>query len=178
MRTPSRYMPTYNETLTWKSRNIGYIIIAPFFLWLAYGIWDDPIVGVVLLGIIFIIFLFGYFSPYSTEFIDELYAERKNEDIGTFTRLLDYRNIDTWIIRAVYEEVNSELGYDKTLPIRPSDHLENDLKIDIEGLEFILTYIFARVGISDKDIEKNPYFGKIETVGDIIHFCNTQPKEV
>ena len=178
MRTPSRYMPTYNETLTWKSPSIGYIIIAPFFLWLAYGIWDDPMVGVVLLGIIFIIFLFGYFSPYSTESIDALYVERKNEDIGTFTRLLDYKNIDTWIIRAVYEEVNSELEYDKPLPLRPSDNLEKDLKLDDEDLEYILTHIFARVEISVENIEKNPYYGKIETVGDIIHFCNYQPKKV
>ena len=145
MRTPSRYMPTYNEMLTWKSRSIGYIIIVLFFLWLAYAIWDDPMVGFFLLGIIFVIFLFGYFSPYSTDFIDALYVERKNEDIGTFTRLLDYRNIDTWIIRAVYEEISNELGCDKPLPIRPLDNLENDLKIDSEGLEFILTYVLQEL---------------------------------
>ena len=178
MRTPSRYMPTYNETLTWKSRSIGYIFIALFFLWLAYTIWDDPMAGLFLLGIIFVIFLFGYFSPYSIESIDTLYEERKNEDIGTFTRLLDYRNIDTWIIRAVYEEVNSELEYNKPLPIRPSDHLKKDLKLDEDALDFIVIHVFERVGISYENIEKNPYYDKIETVGDIVHFCNYQPKEV
>ena len=116
VRTPSRYMPAYSETLTWKTQFTGSLIVAIFVLLYGYAIWNDPKLGVFLLGIICIVLLVSYFSP---DHLESIYEKRKNDDIGTFARLLDYRNIDTWIIRAVYEEVNEELGYGKSLPLRP-----------------------------------------------------------
>ena len=179
MRVPSRYMPTYKETLTMESHIVPYIFLFVLVGWLVYTIWKEPYLGLFISGMILVIFLISSMVGSSlSNTMEKLIKERSNEDIGTFTRSLNYRNIDTWIIRAVYEEISNELGYDKPLPIRPSDNLEKDLKLDDEDLEYILTHIFARVEISVENIEKNLYYGKIETVGDIIHFCNYQPKKV
>ncbi len=178
MRIPSRRMPTYDETLTWKSKSIGYGIVIFLLLWLGYGIWQDPQTAFIFVGIIAIIFVLGYFTvENSTKYFEVLYRKRAGEDIGTFARSLDYKNTDTWIIRAVYEEINSELPYDKTIPLHPSDNLKEDLKLDDEDLEFVLERIFARAGISDEAIEKNPYYTKMDTVADLVAFCDYQPKE-
>ncbi len=178
VRVPSRRMPTYEETLTWRSKSIGYGILALLLLWLGYGIWQDPEMVFVLVGIIAVIFAIGYFSSENTtEYFEALYRTREDEDIGTFARSLDYRNTDTWIIRAVYEELNSELPCDKTIPLHPSDNLKEDLKLDDEDLEFVLERIFARADISDEAIEKNPFYTKMETVADLVAFCDYQQKE-
>ncbi len=177
MRTPSRYMPTYNETLTWQSRATGSFVVFLLLIMLGYAIWYNPKIAIILLGIFLAIISISFFSSDATKALDALYRERRGDDIGTFARLFNFRNIDTWIIRATYEEINSELGYKKPFPLRPSDFLEKELNFDVEDLEFILGRIFSRVGISDKNIERNPYYGKVETVGDLVNFCNHQPIE-
>lgn len=171
-------MPTYDETLTWRSKSVGYGIVIFLLLWLGYGIWQDPQTAFIFLGIIALIFVLGYVTAEnSTKYFEALYRKRAGEDIGTFARSLDYKNTDTWIIRAVYEEINSELPYDKTIPLRPTDNLKEDLKLDDEDLEFVLERIFARAGISDEAIEQNPYYTKMDTVADLVAFCDYQPKE-
>jgi len=180
MRVPSRYMPSYEETLTWKSQWIGYFFITLFVSGLGYSIWDEPWLGFFLLLAIFAVYILSLISPNIIEElnIEKLETERKDEDIGTFARSLDYRNIDTWVIRAVYEEIPSEFGFkERDILIRASDNLENDLQLDDEDLFYISNRVVARVGLSDKDWEKNPYYDKVETVEDMILFFNAQPKE-
>jgi hypothetical protein len=180
MRVASRYMPSYEETLSQTSQFVGYCIITIFIAGLGYAIWDEPWLGFFLLLVIFAVYILSIISPNIIEElnIEKLEKERKGEDIGTFARSLDYRNIDTWIIRAVYEEIQSELGFKEVnIPIRTSDNLEKDLKLDDEDLFYTFNRVMARVGISDKDWERNPYFDKVETVEDMILFLNAQPKE-
>lgn len=42
---------------------------------------------------------------------ERLVADRQGESIGSFARSFDYRAIDTWIIRAVYEELQFYCRY-------------------------------------------------------------------
>jgi len=174
MRVPSRYMPTYEETLTWKSHSIGYALLFVFIGWFLYVIWDEPYLALFFFGVILISSVSG--SSLSTT-IEKRMQERSYEDIGTFTRSLDYRNIDTWIIRAVYEEIGSELDIDgKIFPLRGSDNLYKDLRLDDEDLYYVFNRVMARTGISDLGAEENPYYHKVETVEDMILFLNAQPK--
>jgi len=178
MRVPSRYMLSYEETIGKKSQWIVYFFIAIFVVSIGYGIWNDPYIGLFLLSIIFLGYIMSLFGDDIEKQLEEKAKERKNEDIGTFARSLDYRNIDTWVIRAVYEEIQSELGFKEAdIPIRASDNLENDLQLDDEDLFYIYSRVAIRAGISDKDGEKNPYYDKVKTVEDMILFFDAQPKE-
>ncbi len=61
-----------------------------------------------------------------------LIASRQSESICEFARSFDCRRTDTWVIRAVYEELQDyHVRYGK-LPIRATDLFESDLLIDDE----------------------------------------------
>lgn len=103
-----------------------------------------------------------------------LKAKRMDESICTFSRSLPARTHDTWVVRAVYEELSRATK----LPLRPGDHLSNDLKIDSEDLDDISFEIARRAGRSMKETKSNPLFGRVTTVADVVEFMEKQPKEV
>ena len=57
--------------------------------------------------------------------------ERRGETICHFPRSLDYRRLDTKIIRAVYEGFQRHLG--TSFPIRAPDDIDQVYRIDREG---------------------------------------------
>ena len=177
MTVPSRCMPSYQETIGWGSKIFGLLVLSGIVWALGYLAWTEPDFRIFLFASAAVV-LVSFWDRSQIESLERVRAERKDEDIGSFARALDYRRVDPWIIRAVYEEINEELPLKEPLPLRPSDHLERDLKLDGEDLEFVLERIFSRVGLSDENIEKNPFYGKIETVRDLVEFCNGQPCDI
>jgi len=98
---------------------------------------------------------------------------RCNYSICDFARSFDYRNIDTWIIRATFEE----LSY--SYPVRPDDRFAADLGVVGEDMDDSFEAIAKRIGRSadGEDIEANPLFNKkVETVRDLVMFLQHQPK--
>ena len=72
-----------------------------------------------------------------------LAAERRGDSICVFARTLDCRAIDTWIVRAVPEEL-SKLHPD--LPILPTDRLGADLLIVARDLDNLAIDMASRAG--------------------------------
>ena len=103
--------------------------------------------------------------------------ERKEKSICEFSRSFNSREIDTWVIRAVYEQIQGYIpSKTKPFPVNANDHLFNDLELDDEDLEMdLIEEIAQRTGRSLEETERNPYFGKIETVKDLVCFINEQP---
>jgi hypothetical protein len=58
------------------------------------------------------------------------------------------------------------------------DKLEKDLNIDPEDIEGLIPIVAQRTGRSLESTERNTYYGKVTTVGDILLFINSQPKIV
>ena len=78
---------------------------------------------------------------------------------------------------AVYEQLQLHLGTQKPLPIRATDSLVHDVRIDDEGLDMVVAEeIFQRTGRSMEHTDRNPYFGKVRTVAALVHLVNEQPK--
>jgi hypothetical protein len=88
--------------------------------------------------------------------------ERQGDTICHFARSLDYRRLDTKIVRAVYEGLQGYLG--PWLPVRASDYLDQTYCIDWEDLDDLVTEIAGRCGRSMDGWERNPYYGKVSTV--------------
>jgi len=99
-------------------------------------------------------------------------AERKEESICTFARTLPAKAHDTWIIRAVYEEIHQQVE----APIRPSDNLRRFWGIHGEDIDDAVMRIAHRAGRSMADTPKNPWFDRVTTVADLISFLEHQPK--
>lgn len=106
-------------------------------------------------------------------------SSRTGESICEFARSFNVRQTDTWIIRAAYQELQLFLqSYAEAFPVRASDSLINDLKIDPDDVEDLLLSIAERVGRSLDKAESNPYYKKLHTVSDLVHFVNAQPLKV
>ncbi len=101
---------------------------------------------------------------------------RKGESICGFVRSFDTRLTDTWVIRATHQELQLFLrSYLPAFPIRASDSVLDDLRLDPEDLDDLLVDIAERSGRSVDTTDDNPYYGKVKTVMDMVLFINTQP---
>ncbi len=102
---------------------------------------------------------------------------RDSESICDFAKAFDARTIDTWVIRAVYEEIQHAVeGFGVKLPIRPDDNLQEIFAFDPDTLDFdIAPRIAQRTGRDFSDTKDNPYYGKIVSVADLVRFFNLQP---
>jgi hypothetical protein len=99
--------------------------------------------------------------------------ERFCESLCTFARSFDYRAVDTWIIRAVYEQLQPAAGF----PVRRSDHFRRDLWLDGDDIDEIGEEVAQRTGRPLTNCEQNPWYGKVETVADMVEFFMCQPKQ-
>jgi hypothetical protein len=103
--------------------------------------------------------------------------QRQNDSICTFARALDYRRLDTKVIRVVYEELQGYFeGYVPNFPFRVSDNLTEDFKIDEWDIDDLVCEIAERTGRRLDNCDANPYREKVQTIGDVIHFLCAQPK--
>jgi hypothetical protein len=111
-------------------------------------------------------------SRYEVPRRQALAARRPAEAMCAFARSFDFRRTDTLVMRAVYEELQPVV----TFPIRASHRLIEDLQLDDEDLHFdYLPSIARRVGRALTDAEQNPYYGRVQTVADLVHFMAAQP---
>ena len=95
-----------------------------------------------------------------------LAAERSGESICQFARSLPYRQLDTVVIRHVYEAFESEMALlDCRVPIRTTDHFTDTLDIDPEDLDCLVTELADRCGRSLDSYEQNPFYARLHTVG-------------
>jgi len=108
----------------------------------------------------------------------ELLASSRNGDtICEFARSFDTRATDTWIIRTAHQELQAVLqSYIRDFPVRASDSLLIDLELDLDDVEDLLLDIARRSSRSLEMTEENPYYGRLNTVKDLVHFVNAQPK--
>src|SRR5690606_13161612 len=93
-----------------------------------------------------------------------LEASRADEGICSFVRALPIRDLDTWVVRATFEEVQGHLQHGaQGFPLRPSDRLVEDLEIDPEDLEDIVVTIADRTGRTLEGYQANPRYAGMTT---------------
>ena len=109
---------------------------------------------------------------------------REGEDIGNFAHAFDRRSpsFDPWVVRAMWDALELHM----TLPrkgdrkyrvaVRPTDDLVSGLGIDPEDLEGLVEEVAMRSGRSLESVERNPYYGRVNTVGDVVYFLFHQPR--
>ena len=177
MRIPSKRMPRLPEQAmfpTWGA--IVLFLLIPS--WLLSFTFAFPAITAYVCFIAALAHQGHIISERDKSSFAALARQREGESICTFTRSLDYRRIDTWVIRAVYEWLQQDLNYlFPRFPLRPTDHMTDDLLIDEEDLGFGVLDIAKRAGRSLKNCEANPFYAKVHTVGDLIAFLNAQPRK-
>ncbi len=172
MRKASRYMPEYTPSKpSFISLGVGLLVLGLlcfFYIQVLY----------VIIGLVVFVSIWAWIdTPRVKAHYDEMFKSRESLSICTFAREFDCHEVDTWIIRAVYEELQEFLPTNRTIPIKASDSLKDDLGLDDDDLDMDLAGIIAqRTGRSFENYEANPYYGKVITVRDLVLFFNNQPK--
>ncbi len=99
---------------------------------------------------------------------------RVGESICEFARSLSRPTTDPWVIRAVWDELQTFAGArSEAFPLRRSDSLYELLLIDEEETADISEAICERIGRASPHQEGRPSLPSIETAGDLVLFVNT-----
>ena len=108
--------------------------------------------------------------------LQRLAAGRENEDIGTFARSFDRRRepFDPHVVRAVWDAFQPYLQFrSRSVPVRATDRIDEDLHIDWDDIDMgLLEEVAQRAGRSLDDLEANPYYGRVSTVGDFVRLVS------
>jgi hypothetical protein len=104
---------------------------------------------------------------------------RSAESICTFVRGLDRRTapLDPWIVRAVWDALApwTIASGGVRLPLRATDVIA-DLGCVDEDLEDVYVQAATRADRQIRDTKENPYYGCVQTVGDLVRFIAHQPR--
>jgi hypothetical protein len=111
--------------------------------------------------------------------LSRLAATREGQSICEFARDFDARHVDTWVIRAVHESLQAELShFHPGFPVRASDRLLEDLQLDSDDLDMVVAVeVEQRTGRSLENVQNNPYYGRVKTVGDLVLCFQAQPAD-
>lgn len=170
MRKPSRSMPPAPSAPWTLPSCIAFALIVGVLVAFVYVY---PVILLILFAIVVLTVIVGV---HEGRRLATLAGERQGESICTFTRSFDYRRVDTWVIRAVFEELQPYCRFGRrVLPLRAADDLDAVLRIDPEDLDDLASDMAFRAGRSLEDSEKNPFFGKVKTVSDLVSFLANQP---
>lgn len=176
MRIASRHMPKY---LRRKTGFMLWVCLASLVAGFFYVVVTAP-VGAAVFVLLFCGVVLSALreTRRNAEHLRCLAAEREGESICDFARDFDARQVDTWIVRAVYEQLQYQLtDVSPAFPVRASDRLKEDLHLDDDDLDMdIAQEVEQRTGRSLDDPSANPYFGKVKTVRDLVMFFQSQPK--
>lgn len=107
------------------------------------GFYYHPALGVFMLGGMVLI---GFSIWNGGQKMLALYRAREGEDFSTFLTALPFA--DPMVARAVYDEIQATCSSaNHPLPLRPADHVIDDLMLDLEELfSEVLPKIISRVG--------------------------------
>jgi hypothetical protein len=153
----------------------GWLVLVVLVAAMLGLMWEVPFL-LLLLTIYFVMWFLG--NKKRKMHFNLLLKDRANDSICTFSRHFEFRKIDTWVIRAVYEQLQNYMVCEKAnFPIRPSDDIFTDLMIDNEDFEYdIVEEIAVRTGRSLEKVESNQFYGKASIVENLVYFFNEQPK--
>lgn len=106
--------------------------------------------------------------------------ERGNPNICEYARSFDFRDVDTEIMREVWNEVQLNLGnYDgKPFPVKAEDLFEETYNMHLDDIDDIYWSVADKLGIDTELPEKNPYFNQVTSVKNLVLFLHNQPRIV
>lgn len=162
-RMPSNRMPQYVD----RDPSVGaYLLLLLILCGPCYLILSAPWYATA--GIVGVVAIAMYVDRVKQKRIAD---QRDGESLCTFARSFDYRSIDTWIIRAVYEQVQPLVDF----PLRKTDRFDRELDL-YDDLEELAEEVAQRTGRPLANCESNPWYGKVNTLEDFVAFFSSQPQ--
>ena len=172
MKQASRIMPKYEPRKASKPALIAFSAIA------AAIVIYQPWYLLVIAGIALLVTVWSAIDqPKVERHFQSLCKDRSGLSICEFAREFDLKVVDTWIIRAVYEQLQAALPTKENVPIKASDSLFDTLMLDEDDLDLdLVEEIAQRTSRSLEGYESNPYYGKVTTARNLVLFFNHQAR--
>lgn len=103
--------------------------------------------------------------------------QRMNDNICTFARSFDCRTIDSWTVRAAYEELQKYFASSgQAFPIRASDRFKEDFGLDGEDIVDLMFAISERSQHDITFLAKELDARQIHTVSDLVTLVSNLPE--
>ena len=188
MHKPSRRMPKFValkfSLLSWEVR-VGYFTFLAFTVFaIIVGLRANDLqtnMAIALLVIFIAVFIVvgGVKQTRArNKMLSEVAAARHDQSICEFAREFDPRTVDTWVIRAVYEQLQHYLeDVVPKFPLHADDLLLDHIVADPDDLDLdLVSEIAQRTGRSLDGAQQNPFYDRVTTVRGLVLFFNAQPK--
>jgi len=129
----------------------------------------------IITGFICLVAIYIIFEHYRMK---KIAIERGEPNICEYARSFDYREVDTKIMREVWNELQECLGeYDgKAFPIKADDLFKDTYKLDPDDLDEAYWVVADKLGIDTERPESNPYWNKVTSVKNLVLFLHNQPR--
>ncbi|MDT8390845.1 MAG: hypothetical protein RRC34_10100 [Lentisphaeria bacterium] len=124
--------------------------------------------------------LFAIASEIEQHRMRRIAVSRGPVNICAYARSFDYRNVDTRIMRAVFETVQEWIGEidDRPFPVKADDDFYKTLNMCDEDMYDICLEVADDLDINMDSVEGNPFYGEVLTVKDLVLFLAHQPKNI
>ncbi len=157
-----------------KKRILSWRTLAVSMVLVLYISWEFS--SIVFVVVVSFLVLTLVFNVVHNRRLRRIADKRYDENICTFAREFDRHLVDPWIIRAVYEGLQDYYSNVPKFPFRATDDLLSDLVMDEEDLDDLAEEIAIRIGRSMAAKSRNPLYGRVRTVRDLVMFYVSQPK--
>ena len=185
MRMPSRYLFPLKPAAP-GSGVVAFVVLFALLAGVLYGAYrllrdfvstGNPFIFAVALFVVLLSVSGMVDSRKRRARLSALAQARQGESICQFARAFPRRDVDAWVIRAVWETVMAWGGRDLVrlnFPLRADDSLALFALDDDEELFDALSDAATRAGRTLEDLEHNPFFPLI-TLRDMVMALNAQP---
>lgn len=132
----------------------------------------------ILLIIIGLIIAGAIYTIIEHRRMKKIAVERGEPNICEYARSFDYREIDTKILREVWNELQKCLGKleGKPFPIKADDMFKATYNLDPDDLDEVYWAVADKLGIDTENPENNPYWNKVTSVKNLVLFLHNQPR--
>lgn len=132
----------------------------------------------ILLIIIGLIIAGAIYTIIEHRRMKKIAVERGEPNICEYARSFDYREIDTKILREVWNELQECLGKleGKPFPIKADDMFKDTYNLDPDDLDEVYWAVADKLGIDTENPENNPYWNKVTSVKNLVLFLHNQPR--
>lgn len=180
MRIPSRRMAPASDDSGEMATSCAVLLLVFFSALVALvvaGCWHSWTMRLGCVAWLGIAALLGVFDHRKRR---RLLDRRVRDGLGicTFAREFPRRSVDTWILRATWEELGTYLAVDgRPFPIRADDRLDA-FGLDDLDLEDVVVRIAGRARRTLYRYAANPWTDRVETIQDLVDYLQFQPRIV
>jgi len=162
---------------THQSGIVGWLVLFGLAVGFVAALCTWPVMVSLIVGSLVLFVVIG--NAATNRSLRQMASRRTGEDIGTFAWALKRRDapFDPWVVRATWDALKPYTVFPGGhLPLRPTDRLEDDLRIDPDDIDGeMIQEIAERAGYSLDSTRDNPMYGRVQTVGDLVKFITFQP---